>query len=325
MSRALLALGLWLLAVDALQTPPSALRRATQRRRLGAAPDGDAAPPDAAPPAAAPPPAAVPPAEEVDALTYVFGAPGELAGDLERLGTSPRRIATFGFLGLAVALAGDLFGVTSALLTAAPGPIQSAARGARLDTYYMMGPLKRYVDDEFGYEVRYPKAWLGDQSVYVARTMARAGNAPGDADALLRSRAPRRAAPAAVAAFGPPRGTFAENLSIFRSELPAATSLRAFGEPGDFARRLLETSIAPPASGKTAELLGASERPDGAYAFEYRLTLPASKGGRVLRNLAVVAVRGGRALLTLTVLCDEGDWPAREAEFRAVADSFRLL
>ena len=93
----------------------------------------DEAPPDAAEAADAP---AEPPAEpeEVDAMTYVFGKPGELQGDMVRMGTSPRRLALFGLLGLFIALAGDLFRLTSTLLRIAPGGVQDAARRARLDT-----------------------------------------------------------------------------------------------------------------------------------------------------------------------------------------------
>ena len=48
---------------------------------------------------------------------------------------------------------GDLFGVTSFLLSAvAP----DAARSVRLDTYYPVGGLKRYVDDDLGFEFLYP-------------------------------------------------------------------------------------------------------------------------------------------------------------------------
>ena len=46
-------------------------------------------------------------------MTYVFGKPGELQGDMARMGTSPRRLALFGLLGLFIALAGDLFRLTS--------------------------------------------------------------------------------------------------------------------------------------------------------------------------------------------------------------------
>jgi len=281
----------------------------------------DTTPIDASPPA--PPIDASPPAP-VDAATYVFGKPGEFQRDMEAMGTSPRRLAAFGFLGLGIALAGDLFGVTDALLNAAPEGAKDAARRARLDTYYPIGDFKRYIDDEYRYEVLYPMRWLGDQAVYVARTQARSKMLSTDPDSVLRSmKAPR--GPAALAAFGPPGGTFAENLSVFRSPV-AGLKLRNLGAPRDAAQKLLDTSVAPPSSGKTATLLAAEERADGAYAFEYLLQLPTRRDGqpgRVLHNLAVCVIRGDE-LFTLTILCPEPDWPSREALFCRVAESFRV-
>ena len=258
---------------------------------------------------------------------YVFGRPGEFQRDMALLGTSPRRIALYGSLGVGIAAVGDLFGVTSAVLSASPAPVKEFASATRLDTYYLVGPLRRYVDDEYGFEVRYPKRWLGDQSVYVARTRARAGMLASDPDAVLRSLArggERPRAPAAVAAFGPAAGTFRENLSVFSATVPGV-SLAALGPPRDAAQRLLDTAVAPPSSGKVATLLAAEARPDGAYAFEYRLALPARGGvpGPVLHNLAVAAVRGSE-LLTMTILCEEASWPDRESSFRDASRSFKL-
>ena len=192
---ALLTLLAALLAADALQ-PPSPHRWRRHHVRFA-----DEAP-DAAEAADAP---AEPPAEEkVDAMTYVFGKPGELQGDMARMGTSPRRLALFGLLGLFIALAGDLFRLTSTLLRIAPGGVQDAARRARLDTYYPIGDFKRYIDDEYRFEVRYPEMWLADQAIYVSRMQARTGAGAVDAEALLRSR--KQKGPAALAGFGPPGG-----------------------------------------------------------------------------------------------------------------------
>ena len=141
-----------LLVADALQ-PPAPHRWKRQVRFA------DEAPPDAAEAAADAP--AEPPAEEkVDAMSYVLANPGELPRALEGVVTSPRRLALFGLLGLFIALAGDLFRLTSTLLRIAPGGVQDAARRARLDTYYPIGDFKRYIDDEYGFEVRYPEMWL---------------------------------------------------------------------------------------------------------------------------------------------------------------------
>ena len=263
--------------------------------------------------------------EKVDAMTYVFGKPGELQGDMARMGTSPRRLALFGLLGLFIALAGDLFRLTSTLLRIAPAGVQDAARRARLDTYYPIGDFKRYIDDEYRFEVRYPEMWLADQAIYVSRMQARTGAGAVDAEALLRSR--KQKGPAALAGFGPPGGGKFENLSVFRSPVMAGLKLRNLGTPTDFAQKLLDTAVAPPESGKKTTLLAATERADGSYAFEYCLQLPPRRDGaegRILHNLAVASVRGGDELFTLTVLCGEEDWRDREALFRQVAASFRV-
>lgn len=52
---------------------------------------------------------------KVDTLTYVFGAPGELKGDMARMGTSPRRVLLASLGVLAIALAADLFRITSTI------------------------------------------------------------------------------------------------------------------------------------------------------------------------------------------------------------------
>ena len=144
-------------------------------------------------------------------------------------------------------------------------------------------------------------------------------------DAFIKAGRSRRG-PAAVAAFGPAAGTFAENLSVFSAAVPGA-SLAALGaSPAAAAQRLLDVSIAPPSSGKTALLLAASARPDGLFAFEYTLALPTRRDGApgaVLHNLAVAAARPDE-LLTCTILCKEDDWPDREAAFREAAASFIL-
>ena len=79
-----------------------------------------------------------------------------------------------------------------------------AARRSRLDTYYAVSGFRRYIDDEFGFELRYPAEWLGDQSVYMARAERSAGVVDGDADAILKAQASRRRGPrpSAIAAFG---------------------------------------------------------------------------------------------------------------------------
>eukprot|EP00630_Chrysocystis_fragilis_P006921 CAMPEP_0197397494 /NCGR_PEP_ID=MMETSP1165-20131217/11613_1 /TAXON_ID=284809 /ORGANISM="Chrysocystis fragilis, Strain CCMP3189" /LENGTH=291 /DNA_ID=CAMNT_0042923393 /DNA_START=22 /DNA_END=897 /DNA_ORIENTATION=- len=255
------------------------------------------------------PPDVEPPSEEA---RYVLGRPGDLDADLRLLGTSRARIVQFVSLAAFLGLAGDLFGVTSTLLSVPA--LREPARRAGLDTYYPVAGFKRYAEPEF--ELLYPETWLEDQAVYVARTAARAGTT--DAEALLRKRRP---GPEPLVAFGPPGGTASENLSVFKSDLAPGFSLQGtLGPPAVAAQTLLDRAIAPPGSGKTAELIDAFATASDTYVFEYTLALT----DRTLHNLAVIAQRQGKLLYTLTLLCRDADWPDREATFRAVASSFRV-
>lgn len=237
--------------------------------------------------------------------------------DLRLLGTSRRRIAQFVSLAVGVGLAGDLFGSTSALLSLPP--LRGPARTLGLDTYYSVGGTKRYVDSDERFEVVYPRTWLEDQAVYVARINRRAGVRPGDAEFFLQRRSNK---PLPLVAFGPPGGGVRENLSVFKSEVAPGFSLEGtLGPPALAAQRLLDTAIAPPDSGKTAKLLDAFETYD-RYAFEYTLTLPSNL---TLHNLAVIAQRQGRFLYTMTVVCPGDVWNDRRDVFENVASSFRLL
>ena len=234
--------------------------------------------------------------KEEEPWVYFFGRPGELDADLRLLGTSRGRILQFVSLGTAVALAGDLLGITSRLLSTQP----EAARSLRLDTYYSVDGLRRYLDDD-KFEFLYPQTWLQDRNVFLAR----------QDDDFLRKRSPL------LTAFKSGR----ENVSVAKSGLMSGFSLRkTLGEPTVAAQRLLDTAIAPPESGKTATLLAAKETERGYYEIEYTVQLPNTQ---IIHNLAVVADRRND-LYTLTILCPEAAWTDREPLFRDVAASFLL-
>ena len=115
------------LQLGALLTTPVAVRHCrpphhTWKRHVRRA---DEASPDAAEAADAP---AEP--EKVDAMTYVFGKPGELQGDMARMGTSPRRLA-LGCLTVALPATSS---TDVDVIRIAPAGVQDAARRARLDT-----------------------------------------------------------------------------------------------------------------------------------------------------------------------------------------------
>ena len=87
---------------------------------------------------------------------YVFGKPGEFKKDLNRLGSSPRRFFfQTTIIAPGVALAGNLFGCTSALLSHLPPEFVAATR---LDCYYPARGFLRYVDPiDASYELLVPQ------------------------------------------------------------------------------------------------------------------------------------------------------------------------
>lgn len=237
---------------------------------------------------------------------------------------APSRRALGGIaLASALALGGDLLGITQATLSLAPGP----ARRARLDVLYPVGGFKRFVAPDSAYELMYPKAWLADQAAALPK--------PGDVRALdgelvPRSVQARQRGPQLDAAFGPAGGGRTENLSVLRTNLGRGLDMSSlFGSPEQAAQRLLDTSIAPAGSGKAATLEGARLRPDGVLQFEYTVRFDADgpMRGAVIKNEACVAydARTG-TLFTLTVLAPASKWADQRSGgmLRTVAPSFRL-
>lgn len=220
---------------------------------------------------------------------------------------------------LAVALGGDLFGVTQALLSVAP----DSARSLRLDVLYPVGGMRRHIASDRAYEFLYPKAWLADQALSLPK--------PGqvrslDATFVPRAIEARRAGPQLDAAFGPPAGDRTENVSVLRATLGRGKNLMALlGEPAQAAQRLLDSTIAPPGSGKSASLDSAQLRADGVLQFEYtvRFAEGTEMAGRVIKNAACVAYdpRTGE-LFTLTVLAPLEAWDVEGDSLRAIASSF---
>jgi len=240
-----------------------------------------------------------------------------------------------------VALAGNLFGCTSALLGTLP---PETVASSRLDCYFPVpsGPngamYKRFVASDGAYEFVLPADWLQDQAVELAQARQQQQRAMGDefGGELERRKAARGARAGSIpdVAFGPAAqslGEGLENVSVVRSgPLPPGFTLRgSLGSPKEAADFLLSTAIAPPGSGRTATLLEAAEEQRGAgqpgvYSLEYVLE---RADGRKVRNFAVVAAtRASRELVTLTALAPEAEaQTGKEEALRKIAGSFRLL
>lgn len=152
--------------------------------------------------------------------------------------------------------------------------------------------LKPYVDSIDGYEFLYPTGWLPVE------------NARGP-DVVFRDLIQRT-----------------ENVSVVVSSLDSDSTLARLGDPATVGQKLGKTVLAPPNSGRRAELMSASERQTGAqtyYDFEYRIQLPDQER----HNLARVAVSRGK-LYTLSVSALEQRWAKVQDLFHQVINSFRV-
>jgi hypothetical protein len=80
------------------------------------------------------------------------------------LGTNPRRIALSLLSGAGIALAGNLFGVTSSLLKTID---EDAVEATGLDTYFPRGDFKRYRTLDYTFVV--PNEWVADTFLELAK------------------------------------------------------------------------------------------------------------------------------------------------------------
>ena len=152
--------------------------------------------------------------------------------------------------------------------------------------------LKSYVDSYDGYQFLYPTAWVP----------VKVEDGP---DIVLHDMIEP-----------------SENVSVVINPVPEGKTLQDLGTPSEVGYRLSKNAIAPPDSGRTAELLSAESRQDGAvtyYMLEYAVHLPDQER----RNLASVAIRRGQ-LYTLNVSTTERRWEKLGATLREVANSFEV-
>ncbi|GFH17698.1 PsbP domain-containing protein [Haematococcus lacustris] len=167
---------------------------------------------------------------------------------------SSRRFALSTLAGTAVALGGNLGGITTQLLGLDGGKL---AERLQLDAVYPVRGLKRCVDGVYGFEFQYPASWLADQTVaYRAAQRAEASRAL-DMPPLARPPRQRPNVYEPVAAYGPAGSSGEENVSVIVAPIFEGFSLSAMGSPEKVATQFLAT-IAPEGSAKEAHLLSAS-------------------------------------------------------------------
>lgn len=152
--------------------------------------------------------------------------------------------------------------------------------------------LKSYVNTYQGYEFLYPNSWV---KVDVK-------NGP---DIVLHDLIEET-----------------ENASVIINPVPNDKSLQELGSPTEVGYRLSKSAIAPPGSGREAELVNASSQQTGDvtyYLLEYVVKLP----DQVRHNIASVAVRRGQ-LFTFNLSTTERRWEKVKDLFQKLAASFSV-
>ncbi|MEW6494037.1 MAG: photosystem II reaction center PsbP [Cyanobacteriota bacterium] len=152
--------------------------------------------------------------------------------------------------------------------------------------------LKGYVDSTDGYEFLYPNGWVEVQVT----------DGP---DVVFHDLIERT-----------------ENVSVVMSSVPEGKTLTDLGTPGEVGYQLQKNAIAPPNSGRQAELVNAEARESGDktyYLLEYNVKLP----NQERHNIASVAVSRGK-LYTFNASTTEQRWGKMHDVFEIAAKSFSV-
>jgi len=153
--------------------------------------------------------------------------------------------------------------------------------------------LKSYVNTYQGYEFLYPNGWI----------QAKVEDGP---DVVFHDLIEEM-----------------ENVSVVINPVPDDKSLQELGSPTEVGYRLSKNAIAPPGSGRQAELVSAESREVGNtiyYLMEYAITLP---NQQLRHNLASAVVRRGQ-LFTLNLSTNEKRWQKSQDLFRKVVSTFSV-
>ena len=274
------------------------------------------------------------------------------------MGTTPRRIVVSCVASTAIALTGNLFGLTSRILETIDAD-RVAQTG--LDTYFPRGPYKRCKTSTYTFVV--PKEWVADTFLELAKAQRQVRpldysmTSTSGPQSLLQLPQQRKTTVLPDAAYGPTNGALSSsqqgrggrqagdtNVSVIVSTGLSGLTLRGtLGPPREAAETLLSNSIAPAGSGRTATLLEAvevvketniREKKTTAssslpyYQFEYVVDRGPNRGPP-LHNIAVIAASpAGDTLYTLTVVAPEATWNTSTemaTTLRTIATSFQLL
>jgi photosystem II oxygen-evolving enhancer protein 2 len=114
-----------------------------------------------------------------------------------------------------------------------------------------------------------------------------------------------------------------ENVSVVINPVPGRKSLSDLGTPSEVGEQLSKSAIAPPDSGRTAELLKAEEREANGkkyYSLEYLISLA---DGRQRHSIASAAISRGK-LFTLNASTPQGRWDMMQPALERSIESFTV-
>ncbi len=154
-----------------------------------------------------------------------------------------------------------------------------------------LGGVKSYIDAKSGYQFLYPNGWVE----------IKIKNGVVLHDLIEQS----------------------ENVSVIVNPLPEKKTLQDLGTPTDVGYKLSKVALAPPGSGREAELINAQSREVGDkvyYILEYVIKLPDQQ---LRHNLASVAISRGK-LFTFNANVNEKRWPKVKTILEPVVNSFAV-
>ncbi|AFY50259.1 PsbP [Nostoc sp. PCC 7524] len=153
--------------------------------------------------------------------------------------------------------------------------------------------FKSFVDTTDGYEFLYPNGWL----------QVKVANGP---DVVFHDLI-----------------EISENVSVVISPVPENQSLKELGTPTEVGYKLGKAALAPPDSGRSAELVNALEKESEGkiyYILEYLVKLP---NQQQRHNIASVAVSRGK-LFTFNASIPEKRWQKVKRTMEDVVNSFSV-
>ncbi|BAT56373.1 Photosystem II oxygen evolving complex protein PsbP [Nostoc sp. NIES-3756] len=152
---------------------------------------------------------------------------------------------------------------------------------------------KSFVDTADGYEFSYPNGWL----------QVKVANGP---DVVFHDLI-----------------EISENVSVVISPVPENKTLKELGTPTEVGYKLGKAALAPPDSGRSAELVNASEKESQGktyYNLEYLVKLP---NQQERHNIASVSVSRGK-LFTFNASIPEKRWRKVKRSMEEVVNSFTV-